>query len=98
MKKEILLFILISGVIAILFVYIIPHSNSTLKSAEEYNGIVIRKYYKRGNSIDVRLSSNEIYSTKVSISDSIFNSIEIGDLVIKKSGQDKMEVIKKEKY
>lgn len=94
MKKKIVIIFISAVIIALLLIYIIPESNSNLKMDESYSGIVVKKYYKRGNTFDIRIANGNIYSTKVSISDSMFNLVELGDSIFKTKGKENFEKIK----
>lgn len=93
MNKSLIKLVIVLCIIAFLFLYARKH-NLSLKFEESYSGILINKYYKRGNAIDVRLANGEIYTVKVSIHDSIFNKIQIGDSLGKEKDEMHLKIIR----
>lgn len=91
--KKIFILSFVFIIFLFLFFYYIPKNNRSVKLEESYAGVLEKKYYKRGNTFDIRLSDGTSYSTKVSISDSLFNYAQVGDSLYKVSGQEHLIIV-----
>lgn len=81
-KLSIIIFI----VLFLAYVWV-PYRNKSIKYNESFKGIVLRKYYQRGNTLDVKLESNQIHTTNFGLNDSDFDKISIGDTVEMRNGE-----------
>ncbi len=84
-KKALIILIVFASIVTFYY-FFIPSHNRRLALEEKYEGVVVKKYYRRGNALDIKTFSGELYKTTCQVADSIYNTVEIGDTVIKKSG------------
>lgn len=86
-KRVIILLLIFLAVIAWLVFFWIPYRNNIVKINENFKGVVLSKYYKKGNTIDVKLFSGEVYTPHIGLKDDAFNKISIGDTVEMRHGE-----------
>lgn len=86
MKRSLIKLSLIVFIVLFLAYVWVPYSNGKKTKSECYKGIVLKKYYKRGNILDVKLETGKVYSTH-SVLDSDFDKISIGDTVVMRNGE-----------